>query len=281
MTRVFGLIAGQGALPLSIAKCIQGRGDNVFCVRVEGLGDPALSTFEGETINLGKIAAMINALKNAGCKEVIFAGYITRPDFAKIDFDATGRALLPEIIQAAAQGDNAVLCVFIKAFEQAGFTVLGGQEAYPELLCAEGLLTDTPPDTALFHDMRKGFHIAGIIGSEDIGQACVVREGVVLAVEAQEGTDAMLMRAGQLDTRYRSEQGGKIGALVKRAKPGQDLRIDLPVIGVRTVQLASEAGLSGIALEAGASLIIDSKRVIEAANKASICIFGLTGQEPA
>ena len=275
MTKPLGIIAGQGDLPLSIAKNVMATGGTVFCVRVEGLADTALDEFSGKTLNLGALDSMYAALREAGCEKVLFAGYITRPDFAAIAFDDAGQALLPEIMRAAALGDNAVLGVFIKAFEIAGFQVVGGQEAYPELLCPEECLTQRTPEHTDVQDMEKAFSVAGIMGAADIGQGCVVRGGVVLAVEAQEGTDAMIRRAGQLKTAYGQGTSNTGGVLAKRAKPRQDMRIDLPTIGAQTIKEASAAKLSGIGLEAGACLIVDRDAVLKAADAAGIFIYGL------
>ena len=271
-----GIIAGQGDLPSRIALSAARSGHDVFVVRIKGLADEdALSDVPGVTLSLGKIGGVIEALHAYGCKSLLFAGYITRPDFASITFDAEGHALLPKITAAAEQGDDAAIGVFVNAFQDAGFRIVGPEEVYPELLCPQGDLTHKVPDQTDLSDLSKACRIAGIIGREDIGQGCVVRDGVVVAVEAQEGTDAMLQRAGELDLNYRPGQSGLGGVLVKRAKPGQEKRVDLPVIGVRTVELAAQAGLAGIGLEAGASLIIDRAAVIDAANRLGLFLTGM------
>ena len=183
--------------------------------------------------------------------------------------------MLPKIIAAAGQGDDAAISVFVDAFQNAGFKVVGPTEVYPDLLCPVGHLTKRVPAPRDLADLEKAVRIAGLIGREDIGQACVVREGVVVAVEAQEGTDRMLQRTAGIDLNYRSEPSSRKGVLVKRAKPGQEMRVDLPVIGVRTVELALQAGLSGIGLEAGASLIVDRGSVLEVADKEGLFVTGM------
>lgn len=278
MSGRLGIIAGKGGLPLSIAKSALARGENIYVVRVEGLADAAMDSFPGSRFNLGKIGSIISALRKAGCERVTLAGYITRPDFAAIQFDEAGQALLPKIIAAASEGDAAVLYAFITAFEDVGFHVVGAKEAYPDLLCPEGRLTDAAANEMAVRDLTKAFHLAGVIGREDIGQACIVRDGLVLALEAQEGTDAMVARAGGLDVRYRIGDGTRTGVLVKRAKPGQDLRVDLPTIGVRTIKAVAEAGLAGIGLEADRSLIIEQAHVVAAADVAGIFIVGLSAK---
>ena len=276
MAMRLGIIAGQGDLPSRVAQSAVARGYDVFIIRIAGLADmEALAAFPGLTLSLGQVGGTIEALQAQACEAIVFAGYITRPDFASITFDAQGQALLPKIIAAAGKGDDAAIGVFVSAFQSAGFKVLGPEDVYADLLCPDGNLTQVRPQQSDLEDLQKAFRIAGIIGREDIGQGCVVRDGVVVAVEAQEGTDAMLVRAGGLDLEYRGNQKGRKGVLVKRAKPRQEMRVDLPVIGVRTVELVEQAGLAGIGLEAGTSLIIDRAQTISAANAAGIFLIGM------
>lgn len=276
-----GIIAGEGSLPASVAQSAIAQGHDIYVLGIDGLADTgALAGFDGETINLGQVGGAMQALRAASCEAVTFAGYITRPDFATITFDAEGAALLPEIVAAAGRGDDAAIGVFVEAFQAAGFKVLGAEEIYQDILCPEGVLTASKPNARERTDITKAFYIAGVIGREDIGQGCIVADGVVVAVEAQEGTDAMLARAADIDVRYRADGPARIGVLVKRAKPEQDRRVDLPVIGLRTVELAAKAGLAGIALEAGGSLIIDKDAVIEAADAAGLFLIGQKLNEP-
>jgi len=251
MVERLGIIAGEGELPLSIVKSALSQGYDIYVLRIETLAGAGLSVYPGMDINLGHIGGAMNALRAADCKAVVFAGYITRPDFAAIRFDEEGQKLFPRIAAAAQQGDDAAMRVFISAFQEAGFKVLGAADIYPDLLCPEGEMTQIRPDERGQADLNKAFYIAGLIGREDIGQGCIVSDGVVIAVEAQEGTDAMIKRAGSLDLAYRQDTGARKGVLVKRAKPGQ-----------------------GIGLEAGASLIIDRQATIDAADAAGLFLLG-------
>lgn len=280
MIKRLGIIAGKGQLPISIAQSARKQGYQIYVIGIEGLADKALAAYPGMAVNLGHIGGAINALRAANCEAVVFAGYITRPDFTTIRFDETGQNLFPRIAAAAGQGDDAAMSVFIAIFQEAGFQVLGAEAIYQDLLCPEGLLTEAAANNDERADLDKAFHIAGIIGREDIGQGCIVCDGIVIAVEAQEGTDAMLVRAGGLDLAYRVDSRIRKGVLVKRAKPDQERRIDLPTIGPQTVLRAAEAGLAGIGLEAGASLIIDREATVAAANRAGLFLIGMAAGDP-
>ena len=273
-----GIIAGRGGLPIHIADTCSARGEAVFVIRLEGLADPSLDRFAGIDLSLGQFGAVFEALTEAGCERVVFGGYVIRPDFASITFDERGQSLLPRIIEAAGKGDNDSLSLFARIFEEEGFSVLGIKDACPEIVCPAGALTITAPDDDVQSDLSKAWDIAGIMGREDIGQACVVREGIVVAVEAQEGTDRMLARAATIDVDFQGAPPSQSGVLVKRAKAGQDLRLDLPVIGPQTVERVAGAGLKGIGVEAGASIILERGKTIATANDKGIFIVGLTDE---
>lgn len=274
-----GILAGKGRLPLEIAQAVIGQGRDVFVVRVAGLADPALEAFSGMEMNLGQLGAGMDRLRAENCRDVVFAGYMTRPDLSGLQLDDTTIALLPKVLAAAPEGDNALIEVFVSAFQEAGFDIVGAERAYPELICPEGVLTQAEPDGMATKDLQRAQYVAGIIGREDIGQACVVCNGLVLAVEAQEGTDAMLARIAGLDPAFRGEPDARRGVLVKRTKPTQERRVDLPVIGTGTVEHVAAAGLTGIGLEAGGSLIVDRAATVAAADAAGLFIIGLPVDE--
>lgn len=275
MTGPLGIIAGKGQLPTQVADSALLSGRKVFLVRIDGLTDSVLVAYRGADFNIGAVGAVVARLRAEGCEEIVFAGYITRPDIANICFDEVGQSLLPKVMAATPQGDNAMMNVFISAFEDMGFCVLGAEDIYSDLLCSPGLLTQAAPSPAGLKDLDEAFRIAALIGREDIGQGCVVCDGLVLAVEAQEGTDAMLSRVSELDSSFRGRADERRGVFVKRTKPGQERRVDLPAIGVQTITLAAKAGLSGIGLEASGSLIIDQQATIEEANQAGLFIIGV------
>ena len=268
-----GLIAGGGALPLRVAERCRQTGRPVFVVRLKGFAEADLTAFEGADIGLGEFGKCVDALKRAGCRSVCLAGIVKRPDFANFKVDLKGMRVLPGIVSAAKKGDDALLRQVLKVFEDSGFAVegaddiLGGQETLPA-----GALGAVVPREADRADLLKALQVARAVGELDVGQGAVVSHGLVLAVEAQEGTDAMLERVAGLpaDIRGRAPQG----VLAKAPKPIQERKVDLPVIGPRTIELAARAGLAGVAGPAGDLIVIDREATIAAADRLGLFVWG-------
>ncbi|MBR9835321.1 MAG: UDP-2,3-diacylglucosamine diphosphatase LpxI [Alphaproteobacteria bacterium] len=269
-----GIIAGLGQLPVQVAEAAVGRGQGVYVVRLKGFVEPALDPFPGEIIGLAEIGKVIKAFQKAGCKQVCFAGIVKRPDFSALKPDMKGISLLPKVVAAARRGDDALLRVLVDTFEAEGFTVIGAEQAGGQILAGAGLIAGRTPDDAEMADLRKGALIAAESGRLDIGQGAIVCNGLVLCVEAQEGTDAMLKRCAELDASVRGSAEARAGVLVKRPKPIQERRIDLPTIGLRTVEAAAAAGLAGIGVEAGGVLIVGQPQVSERAEQLGLFLFG-------
>ncbi|WP_417468117.1 LpxI family protein [Maricaulis sp.] len=263
-----GLIAGGGDLPVEIAHAMAGM--NPFIVRVKGFGTDPFEGFESIERSIGQIGGILKALKSAGCDALCFAGYVKRPDMKDLQMDARGLVLVPKALAAGRKGDDAILRVVIEEFEQAGLTVIGANEVLKSLAPAAGQLTQTAPNENDRADIAKALLTARHMGEIDIGQAAVVAHGVVLAVEAQEGTNAMLERLTELPAHLRGNAGERLGVLAKTPKPIQERRIDLPTIGVETVTRCDRAGLAGIALEAGSALIVNREAVIAALDAAGM-----------
>jgi DUF1009 family protein len=255
-----GLIAGGGGLPREILNAR--AGEPVLVVRLTGFADEDFSDTEMAAHSVGEIGAIIKSLRAAGCDAVCFAGYVTRPDFKTLRLDAGGLKLLPRVLAAGRKGDDAILRVIVGAFEQAGFKVVGADSLLARGMLEAGRLGAAEPDEAALSDADKAMHVAAEIGRLDIGQGAVVADGLVLAVEAQEGTNAMLERVAALPEALRGTPQARRGVLAKRPKPIQERRIDLPVVGVDTVRLCDAAGLAGIVLEAGGALVVDREAVI-------------------
>lgn len=273
-----GLIAGGGDLPLHVAEACAGE-DRLGCViALKGFADP--SDFpNARARGLGQLGRVIEDLRETGCDAVCFAGIVTRPDFKTLVPDWGGAKLFPKAVAAAVRGDDALLRVVVGAFEEAGLTVIGAQDIAQTLLAGPGPLGRIAPDAAQREDADKAMRIAAAIGALDIGQGAVVCEGLVLAVEAQEGTDGMLARVAGLPAELRGSPDAPRGALAKRPKPGQERRIDLPVIGVSTVENAARAGLAGIAVAEGGALILGRRAVADAADAAGLYVVGLESDE--
>ncbi len=264
-----GLIAGGGDVPGNVADAAVEAGMDVHVLAFEGVTDAdLLARFPHSFIRFDKVGGTVDALKKNRCDSVCMVGKVARPDFGKLRPDLAGISLLPKVIKAASQGDDALLQVLVDFFQKKGFRVLGAHEIAGDVLVEAGVLGSCRPTLADDIDITKGIEVVDAIGGLDIGQGAVVQQGLVLAVEAAEGTDLMLERCVGLVK-------GHGGVLVKLTKPGQDHRIDLPTIGVTTVEGAARAGLNGIAVEAGAALVIDRGSTIAAADRAGIFIVGV------
>jgi len=272
-----GIVAGGGLLPARIAASCRERREPFHLIRITGYADEAVATLPGDDCAIGELGKSLRIFKEHGCDAIVFAGVVRRPNFSSVKVDWRGAALLPKLIAAAARGDGAILQTMVDAFEAEGFLVVGADEAVQGLAASEGAIGAHRPDAEDFTDIRKAAEVIKALGPFDIGQAAVVAKGLVLAVEAAEGTDEMLARCTRMPEGVRG--GGKAGVLVKRPKPGQELRVDLPVIGVETVRQAKAAGLKGVAVEAEVALIIDRDEVIRAADDAGLFIYGFTDAE--
>ncbi len=269
-----GLIAGGGALPLAIAARCEAEGRPVFVVRLTSFADPHLIRYPGLEAGMAEIGRVLAALKAADCVAVCFAGTVNRPDFKALKPDLKGALVLPGIIAAATKGDDALLRKILSVFENEGYAIEGADDILGGETLTVGALGSVTPDEAQLSDLRKALHVAEKAGELDIGQGAVVCDGLVLAVEAQEGTDAMLARVTGLPGDLRGATGNPKGALGKAPKPIQDLRIDMPVIGAQTIEMAAAAGLAGVGGVAGKLILIDRAAIIEAADRLGLFVWG-------
>lgn len=274
MTGKLGLIAGGGALPLSVAARCEAEGRPVFVVRLTGFADPHLARYPGVEAGMAEIGRVLSALKKAGCEAVCFAGTVSRPDFKSLKPDFKGATLLPGIIKAATQGDDALLRKILSVFEAEGYAIQGADDILGGETLPPGALGAIAPTPDQISDLKKALHVAEKAGELDIGQGAVVCDGLVLAVEAQEGTDAMLARVAGLPGDLRGSPAARKGALGKAPKPIQDLRVDMPVMGARTVELAAAAGLAGVGGVAGKLILIDHAAIVEAADRLGLFVWG-------
>ena len=271
-----GLIAGGGDLPIALAEQCRTVGRPLFVVRLKGFADPGLEDFPGETIGVAQLGRCIEALRQSGCQAVCLAGRVDRPDFGALQPDWRGMKALPGAVAAARAGDDALLRFLVGEFEKEGFVVEGAHQVAAGLMLGEGVLGALSPEPAHGADIAQAMRIAADIGRLDIGQGAVVCDGLVLAVEAQEGTDAMLARCAALPPALRGSAGADPrGVLAKRPKPIQETRTDLPTIGPPTVEAAARAGLAGIVGEADGVLVIDREGVIAVADRLGLFVAGV------
>lgn len=269
-----GLIAGGGQLPDYVRRAAVNSGHLGLVLALDPFV-PVSKFPDAERLRLGQFGKMVRRLKKADCTHVCFAGIVKRPDFKRLKPDLKAMRHLPGTIRAAGQGDDALMRHVLGLFEQEGFLVISPQEVCADLMLTEGVIGAVSLTDAHRDDALEACKIASAIGALDIGQGAVVARGVTLAVEAQEGTDAMLTRILNLPPELRGSSEARIGVLAKLVKPNQDIRVDLPTMGPETVKLASAAGLAGIVAEAGGAFVIDREETIRLANEAGMFIAGL------
>lgn len=261
------LIAGAGALPAALAASLPAR---PFVAAIEGFAPQGLAP--DLSFRIERLYPFFTALHAAGVTKVSFAGAVRRPRLDPALFDPATAQIVPRLMQALAQGDDATLREVIALFEEEGFAVLGAAEIAPSLVPAEGLLAGslTARDQ---QDAARAAAIAEALGRVDVGQGCVVAQGLCLAAETLSGTDAMLATVAALPEALRPPARAGRGLLYKAPKPLQDRRIDLPALGPSTVAGAARAGLGGIAWEAGGVICLDLPGMQAAAAEAGLFLW--------
>lgn len=270
-----GLIAGAGVMPQRVADAAAKAGRDVFCVLIQGFAKPAdYRRLAHEVVPLGQVGQMLSLLRARGVKELVLAGRVARPSLLSFRFDAEGLRLVGRLGKRAIfGGDDGLLSAILRLIEEEGFVARGAQEVLAELMVEAGLLAGEAPDEQARSDIARGIQVAQALGIADAGQCCVVQQGLVLALEAIEGTDALLARCAGL------RRDGPGGVLVKLVKPRQDIRADLPVIGPETVAGAAAAGLRGIAIEArsgvAGTLVVDRAETAAAAEAAGLFLIAI------
>jgi DUF1009 family protein len=274
-----GLIAGGGRLPWEIADFCRRAGRPLFVVRLKGFADPEMQAFDGAPAGMAEIGRCLNLLREAGCSSVCMAGMVKRPDFSALKPDLKGLSLLPGVISAARHGDDSLLRHLLHIFEQEGFRVEGAHQVMAGLTLSPGAIGSIRPSPEALDDAFKAIRVAAEIGRLDIGQGAVVCAGLVLAVEAQEGTDAMLRRVAALPAEIRGTAQARRGVLAKVPKPIQELRVDLPTLGVTTLEGAATAGLAGVVGEVGRLIVMDKDAVAQAADRLGLFVWGVEPQE--
>lgn len=275
MTGTLGIIAGGGELPRAIAASIRDDGREVFVLAINGMCGNWARAYPCEWASLGEPGKAIKAFHAHGCTEVMLAGRVQRPQFADLKLDLKGIMIAPRVIAAALKGDDALLRSLVDMFEREGFRIVGATEAAPDLIARPGVMGRIKPTPGNEADIAQALAIARAMGALDVGQAAIVCEGLALAVEAAEGTDAMIARLAALPEHFRGSKGKPRGVLVKAPKPIQDGKTDLPVIGVETIRNAAAAALAGIAVEAGGALIVDRDAVVAEADKLGLFLVGV------
>lgn len=265
-----GIIAGSGKMPLLVVEACQKQGRPFFLLGLKGHAkeEDFSSEIPQAWIRLGAVGKGFSLLKENQVEEVVMIGAVKRPNLAELRPDLKGMTFFAKT-GVKALGDDGLLRAVIRTVEAEGFCVVGAHEVLPECVSTTGIYGKIKPTKEDWQDIAKGYTIAKVLGDADVGQGCIVADGLVLGVEAIEGTDALIERCQSLHRK------GTRGILVKVRKPYQENRIDLPTIGVKTVENASKFGLKGIAVEAGSAFIVDKKEVIKTADKLKIFVVGV------
>ena len=265
-----GIIAGQGDLPLNLARSLTAKGVAFHFLLIANEADPkTYSDFPFDVIPIAKVGRFLKALKQNECSAVTLVGPVSRPNFKDLIPDIEGAKLIAKIGGAMSKGDDGLLSAITSYIEGKGFRIIGAHELEEDLTVPKGVLGIISPTSIQLQDIEKGVQICREIGRLDIGQAIVIREGYVLGVEAAEGTEKLLQRCATFAWEKPS------GLLVKLPKPGQNLQADMPTVGLDTLDQMKEANLTGLVIEAGHTLILDKVDFLTKANELNILIYAV------
>jgi len=271
-----GLIAGGGVVPFAVADSLIARGINPILFALKGACDPVrVARFRHHWISLGQFGRAAKLFRAEGCRDLVFIGTLARPALSELRLDWGTIRMIGRLGAAFRGGDDHLLSGIGRIFEQDGFRMVGIKDVAPDLLMPEGCLTLKSPNENAVADIARGREVLRALSPFDIGQAAVVIDGHVVGVEDIEGTDGLLARIAHLRGEGRIRAKPARGVLVKAPKSGQDLRFDLPTIGPRTIEGAVKAGLAGVAIVAGNTIVVEPQTMIEAADAAGLFVTGL------
>ena len=271
-----GLIAAGGVMPFAVADSLIARGINPVVFALRGACDPvAVERFRHHWISIGQLGRAVKLFRAENCRHLVFIGTLVRPALSEIRLDWGTLRVIGRVWAAFRGGDDHLLSGIGRILEQDGFRMVGIKDVAPDLLMPEGCLTRRRPDEDAAADIAKGRDVLRALSPFDIGQATVVIDGHVVGVEDIEGTDGLLARVARLRAEGRIRARTARGVLVKAPKSGQDLRFDLPTLGPGTVEGAAGAGLAGIAIVAGNTLVVEPQSMIETADAAGLFVTGL------
>lgn len=272
--RRIGILAGGGTLPLEFAQSAAARGELVQIVALDDAADADFGALPVTRVGIGQVGRMLRVFRAAGANDIVIIGPARRPDLWRIRPDTGFFLSLPAILKILASGgDDGVLRGVVRYFEFKGFRVLGPGDVAPETLAPHGPLSRAIPSAGNDSDIALGFEVIRVLGALDVGQAVIASGGRIDAIEGAEGTDRMLVRTAAVRALAPSVTH-RAGVLVKRPKPGQELRVDMPSIGPGTVTRAAEARLEGIAVHAGNVLVAERAEVIRRADAAGLFVIG-------
>jgi len=270
------IICGGGSFPGAIADAVARRGRRPVMFGIKGWADAAvIGRYAHHWIAIGQAGRFFRLARAENCREVIFIGTLLRPPIRQLRLDWQTIRLMPRVVRAFRGGDNTLLSGIAGVAESGGLRVVGVKDVAPEVFAPEGVLGRREPSERDKADISRALKVIAALGPFDVGQAAIVANNNVLAVEAAEGTDQMLTRIAELRRLGRVTSLPGIGVLVKAPKPGQDRRFDLPSIGPRTIENVARAGLAGLAIAAGSTMIAEADQVTAAADREGIFLVGV------
>ena len=271
-----GIVAGGGALPSAVASALEARGRRPVMFAIKGYCElPTIVGRDHHWVALGQIGRLTRLLRREQCGDVVAVGSLIRPALSELRLDWQTLRLMPSLIRAFRGGDDHLLTSVAKIFADNGFRLVGVKDIAPELAVPQGALTRRKPDDAALRDIVKGRAVLAALSAFDVGQAAVVIDEHVVALEDIEGTDALLRRVARLRETGRIRAPAGRGVLVKAPKTGQELRIDMPALGPGTAAGAAEARLAGVAVVAGQTLLVEGEAVVAAADAAGLFVVGV------
>jgi UDP-2,3-diacylglucosamine hydrolase len=275
------LICGGGSLPFAVARSLEARGRRVLLVAFRHWADPAaVVRHRHEWVSLGQLGRIMRFARAEGCRDIVFIGTLVRPSLTQLRFDWITLRALPGLVRSFRGGDDHLLSGIARIFEHHGFRLLGAHEVAPDILVPEGALGRRAPSARDRQDIAQALALLAAIGPYDVGQAAVICDARVLAIEAAEGTDGLLDRVAQMRASGHIRAPERRGVLVKAPKLAQDRRFDLPAIGPKTVEGVARAGLAGLAVVAGETVIAEPDRVARLADELGVFVVGLAPETP-
>jgi DUF1009 family protein len=270
------IICGGGSIPFAVADAVARRGRKPILFAIDSYADPSrVANYEHHWVSLGKWGKFRKLLLNAGCRDAVFIGQMVRPRIRDLRFDWQTVRLLPRIAASFRGGDNHLLSGIGRMFEEHGFRILGAHEVAPEIVMPAGVLGRCSPGERDRADIARGLAALEAIGPFDVGQAAVVADNHVLAIEGIEGTDLLLARVAELRRIGRIRSPSGVGVIVKAPKRGQDMRYDLPSIGPAIIEGVGAAGLAGVAVVAGAAIVAEPDELVARADASGVFIAGV------
>ncbi len=270
------IICGGGSFPGAVADAVLRSGRRPVMFAVKGWAEPSVvDRYPHHWLSIGQVSEFFRLVRAEGCREVLLIGTIFRPPLSQIRLDWHAIRLLPRLIHLFRGGDDRLLAGLARVAEERGLRIVGVKDVALDIIVSEGVLGRHRPSPRDQADTAHALALLAALGPFDVGQAAIVADHHVLAVEAAEGTDNMLARVAELRGQGRVTTPQRVGVLVKAPKPAQDRRLDLPAIGLQTVSNAARAGLAGVAVAAGNTIIADAAEAVAAADRAGLFIVGV------